>query len=115
MATARGGSAAPRLCGEGTGFKVAERPGSPWLSAPGEVEHQPENDDGNHCQHYVKEQLTDPRCAPRFPVAQLGALGDPHFFGMLKIQGHFVGAGVTVLGVALERTIDDLLKFWRDG
>ncbi len=38
-------------------------------SALCEVEHQSEDDDGNHRQHYVEEDLPHPGCAPHFPVA----------------------------------------------
>src|ERR1700723_141167 len=85
-----------------------------WRSTPCEIEHQAEDDDRDQGQKYVKQELLNPRGPSRFPVAQFGTLRNPYFVGVLEVQGHFMGGGIAVFGVALDCAIDDFLQFGRN-
>lgn len=77
--------------------------------ALGEKQQQAENHDGNHRQHDVEQHPSHPRRPPFFPVPELGPVFHAYFLLMLQIVGKFRGSCVAVLGIALERSVNDFL------
>src|SRR5215467_8311406 len=85
-----------------------------FASALGEKQEESEDHDGNHGQHNVEEHLAHPRGTPLLPILEFGPIFHTYLIGMLQIMRKFRRSRITIFGIALERTIDDLLKLRRD-
>src|SRR5271168_2182142 len=89
--------------------------GSGSLAVAGDQKEQQEDKDGNHRHGGVEEEAAQGGRLPLLPVGLGGAGGETDLLLIPEVVGELGCTGVAGAGIALQRTVEDLLHLRRDG